>query len=61
MKFIGTSLSKLVDNLTEEIQKVKYKDCGRFFKYESVKDNLINVYLAIKNIERGLMKNQKRN
>ena len=31
MRFIGTSLSKPVDNLTEEIHKVKYKYCGCFF------------------------------
>ena len=34
-------LSNLVDNLTEEIYKIKYKDCDCFFEYESVKDNLI--------------------
>ena len=31
MRFIGTSLSKPVDNLMEEIHKVKYKDCSCFF------------------------------
>ena len=38
-RFIASSLSNLVDNLTEEISKVKCKDC--FLEYESVKDNLI--------------------
>ena len=38
---MATSLSNLVDNLTEEIHKIKYEDCDCFFEYESVKDNLI--------------------
>ena len=37
---MATSLSNLVDNLTEGIHKIKYKDCDFFLKYESVKDNL---------------------
>ena len=39
--FMATSLSNLVDNLTEVIDKIscKYFDC--FLEYESVKDNLI--------------------
>ena len=36
---MGTSLSKLVDDLTEGICKIKCKDCGCFLEY--VKDNLI--------------------
>ena len=36
-----TSLSNLVDNLTERIHKIKYKDCDCFLQYESVKDKLI--------------------
>ena len=39
MRFMGTSLSKLVDDLTEGICKIKCKDCGCFLEY--VKDNLI--------------------
>ena len=38
---MSTSLSNLVDNLTEEIQKTKCKDCDCFLEYESVKDNSI--------------------
>ena len=38
-RFMAGSLSNLVDNLTEEIYKIKYKDCDCFFEYESVKDN----------------------
>ena len=41
VRFIATSLSNLVENLTEEIQKIKYKDSHCFLEYESVKDNLI--------------------
>ena len=33
--------SNLIVNLTEGIHKIKCKDCGCFFEYESVKDNLI--------------------
>ena len=39
-RFMATSLSILVENLTEVILK-KLKDCEYFLKYESVKDNLI--------------------
>ena len=38
---MATSLSNLVDNLTEEIHKIKCKYCDYFLEYESVKDNLI--------------------
>ena len=38
---MATSLSNFVDNLTEELHKIKYKDCDCFFEYESIKDNLI--------------------
>ena len=41
VRFMATSLSKLVDNAPERIQKVKCKDCDCFLEYESVKDNLI--------------------
>ena len=37
---MASSLSNLVDNLAEGIQKTKCKDCDCFFNYESVKDNL---------------------
>ena len=41
-RFISTSLSNLVDNVTEGIHKIKCKDCDCFLEYESVKDNSIN-------------------
>ena len=34
-----TWLSNLVDNFTEEIQKIKWKDCNYFLEYERGKDN----------------------
>ena len=40
-RFMASSLSNLVDNLTERIHKIKCKDCDSFLEYESVKDNLI--------------------
>ena len=40
-RFMAHLLSNLIHNLTEEIQKIKCKDCGCFVEYESVKDNLI--------------------
>ena len=40
-RFTLGSLSNLVDNLTEEIYKIKCKVCDCFFEYGSVKDNLI--------------------
>ena len=39
---MATSLSNLVDNLTEGTHKIKCKDCNCFLEYESVKYNLIN-------------------
>ena len=38
---MASSLSSLVENLVEEIHKIKCKDCDCFLEYESVKDNLI--------------------
>ena len=38
---MATSLSNLVDNLTEEIHKIKCKVCDWFLEYESFNDNLI--------------------
>ena len=40
-RFMATSLSNLVDNLTEGIHKIKCKDCNVFLEYESVNDNFI--------------------
>ena len=36
-----TSLSNLVDNLTEGIHEITCKDCDCFLEYESVEDSLI--------------------
>ena len=41
VRFMASSLSNLVDNLTERIHKIKCKYCDCFLEYESVKDNLI--------------------
>ena len=38
---MATSLSTLLDNLTERIHKIKCKDCDCFLEYESVKNNSI--------------------
>ena len=40
-RFMATSLSKLVDNLTEGIHKTKCKNCDCLLEYGSVKDNSI--------------------
>ena len=40
-RFMATSLSNLVDILTEETHKIQCKDCDCFLKYESVKGNSI--------------------
>ena len=40
-RFMVTSLSNIVDNLTEGIHKIKCKDCNCFPEYESVDSNLI--------------------
>ena len=39
--FMRASLSKLVDNLKEEIHRTKCRNWDCFLEYESVKDNLI--------------------
>ena len=65
MRFMTALLSNLVDNLTVGIHKNRCKDCDCFLGYESGKNSLTKyilqnisyVYLAIKNIETGLMKN----
>ena len=36
-----TSLPNLVDNVTEGIYKIKFKDYGYFLECESVKNNFI--------------------
>ena len=40
-RFLASSLSNLIDNITERIHKFKREDCDYFLEYESVKDNLI--------------------
>ena len=32
-RFMASSLSNLIDNLTERIHKTKCKDCDRFLEY----------------------------
>ena len=41
MRFMATSLTKRVENLSEGIHKIKCKDCGCYLKYGSVKNNLV--------------------
>ena len=41
MRFMATSLSKFVDNLTEGMHEIKSGDCGCSLEHESVKNNLI--------------------
>ena len=40
-RFMASSLSNLVNNLTEGIDKIKCKDCDSFLDYKVVKNNLI--------------------
>ena len=58
---MASSLSNLVDNLAEGTHKTRCKDCDCFLEYENVKNNLIryNLYLVIKIIQTGFMKNLK--
>ena len=58
---MATSLSNLVDNITEGIHEIKCKDCDCFLEYESVKNHSIkDAYLGIKIIQTKLMKNEKK-
>ena len=46
-RFMERSLTNLVDNFAEEIDKFKCKDCNCFLEYRSFKENLIkNKYLS---------------
>ena len=40
LRFMASSSSSIVDNLTEGIHKIKFNGCNCFFGYKSVKDNL---------------------
>ena len=40
-RFMASLLSNLVDNFTEGMHIIKFKDCDCFLEYESIKDNLI--------------------
>ena len=53
---MATSLSNVVDNLTEEIQKIMCKDCEFFLEYETIQQN-INIYLAVKITQTKFTKN----
>ena len=58
-RFIATSLSNLVDNLTEGILKIKCKDCNCFFNMKlpkKIKQN-VNLCLAIMITQTELIKN----
>ena len=41
IRFMATSLTKLVDNLSEEIHKIKCKECDCSLTCDSIKNNLI--------------------
>ena len=60
-RFMQSSLSNLVDNLTEGIHKIKCNDYNCFLEYQSVNDNLIKCKcLSCKKIiQITLMKNRK--
>ena len=36
-----SSLSNFINNIAEEIHKIKFKDCNCFLEYESAKNSLI--------------------
>ena len=57
-RFMASSLSNLVVNLGEGIQKIDQKNWNCCLEYKSVKDNLIkcSVYVVIKTIQTRLMK-----
>ena len=59
MRFVATFLSKLVDSLTEGIQKLNAKIVIVFLNMKLLRIILynVNVYLATKNIQKDLMKN----
>ena len=47
--------NNLVDNLTEGIHKIKFKDCNCFLEYQSVQENLIKYkYLCKKDVSNKL-------
>ena len=48
-RFMASSLSNLIDNLTEGIHKIKRKHYDCFLEYESFKDNLIKYKCLICN------------
>ena len=39
---MASFLLSLVDNLAQEIHKIKWKDCIFFLKYKSVNDSFMN-------------------
>ena len=60
-RFMVSSSSNRVNNLTEGIHEIKCKDCDCFLEYENGKDNLI-IYKSLSCvIQKNLMKNLKRN
>ena len=49
VRFMASSPSSLVDNITEGIHKIKCKDCDYFLEYERVKDNSIKYKYVSRN------------
>ena len=39
---MASPLSNLINNLTEGIQNIKYKDCDCFLEFEGVNDKIFN-------------------
>ena len=53
---MASSVSNLIDNLTEGIHKIKCKGCGFLLEYENVKDDLIKYKcLSFNIIQKSLM------
>ena len=56
---MATSLSNLVDNLTEGIHKIRFKDCNCLLEYESVKNSLIKYKCLAYNKEYSIKFNEE--
>ena len=51
---MASSISNLVYNPSEEIHKIKCKDCTWFLEYKSVSDNLVKNNFLMKNLKNHL-------
>ena len=49
-RFTASSLSNFIDNLAEQILKIKCKDRICFFQYESVNSKLIKYFKSVKSV-----------